>query len=46
MEEAAEAQEEAATAERQANRKFEKMEMQRKRAEDALAKRKQKKAEQ
>jgi folate-binding Fe-S cluster repair protein YgfZ len=46
MEEAAKAHEEAAIAETEAKRKVEKMEMLRKRAEDALAKRKQKKAEQ
>jgi folate-binding Fe-S cluster repair protein YgfZ len=46
MKEAATAQEEAATAESEAKRKTEKMEMLRKRAEEALAKRKQKKAEQ
>jgi folate-binding Fe-S cluster repair protein YgfZ len=45
QEEAAKAQEEAATAESEAKRKVEKMEMLRKRAEDALAKRKQKKTE-
>jgi hypothetical protein len=46
MEEAAKAEEEAATAASEAKRKVEKMEMLRKRAEEALAKRKQKKAEQ
>jgi hypothetical protein len=46
MEEATKAKEEAATAESEAKRKNEKMEMLRKRAEEALAKRKQKKAEQ